>query len=414
MADRAAILAAWAGLRWATARLRDREVLARRQARLWRRMAPVLRATPALARHAGQPLAALPITDVAAMRADFPGWNSRSIAEADARAVAQAAERGDAASLPGGISAGLSTGSSGGHGLFLADRRERARYVGQALARLLPAAALFHGRRIALCLRADSALYRDVGGAGRFAFHFVPLAASAVDRAAALQRIDPQVLIAPPHVLADLAHAGIALPALDRLFYGAEPLGDIERSWIAARLGRRPDPIYQATEGFIGATCPHGTLHLNEEEMVIELEPVAGTSRFRPIVTDLRRRTQPIVRVRLDDLVEPIERGCACGGVTRAIRPVEGRIDDIWRWPGATICPGEVETVLADALGGGARWRAVAGPTGVTVESDSAGQAIAALGGLLAAYRVDRPIAARPLRTDPAPKRRRVRWCADA
>lgn len=376
-------------------------------------MAPVLRATPALADHAGKPLDALPITDVATMRADFAGWNSRGIREADARAAAEAAERGEAALLAGGISAGLSTGSSGTRGLFLADPQERARYVGQALARLLPATALVRGARIALCLRADSALYRDVGRAGRFAFHFVPLAASPADRAAALERIDPQVLIAPPHVLADLAQAGIALPALNRLFYGAEPLGEAERGWIAARLGRRPDPIYQATEGFIGATCRQGTLHLNEEEMVVELEPVPGTSRFRPIVTDLGRRTQPIVRIRLDDLVEPLAAPCPCGAATRAVRPIEGRIDDLWRWPGATICPRDVDTALAAALGGGARWRAIAGPAGVTVESDAPDDAVPALRGLLAAHRVDRPVSTRPFKADTAPKRRRVRWFAD-
>lgn len=412
MADRVRVLAAWASTRWA-ARLRDREALARRQSRLWRRMTPVLHATPALAAHAGQPLTALPIIDVATMRADFAGWNSRGIVEAAARAAAEAAERGEAALLPGGVSAGLSTGSGGIRGLFLADARERARYVGQALARLLPAGALLHGRRIALCLRADSALYRDVGRAGRFDFHFVPLAASAAERAAALQRIDPQVLIAPPHILAEFAHAGIALPALDRLFYGAEPLGEAERGWIAARLGRRPDPIYQATEGFIGATCPEGTLHLNEEEMVIELEPVPDTSRFRPIVTDLRRRTQPIVRVRLDDLVEPLAERCPCGAVTRAVRPIEGRIDDLWHWDGATICPRDVETMLAEALGGGARWRAIAGPAGVTIESDSPDEAVAALRALLVTHRADRPVNARPLQTDTAPKRRRVRWSID-
>ena len=412
MADRAAILAAWARTRWA-ARIRDRGALARRQARLWQRMAPMLRATPALAAYAGRPLAALPITDVAAIRADFAGWNSRGLTEAAARAAAEAAERGEAALLAHEISAGFSTGSSGTRGLFLTDPQERARYVGQALARLLPASALLAGRRIALCLRADSALYRDVGRAGRFAFHFVPLAASPGARAAALRRIDPQVLIAPPHVLAELADAGIALPALDRLFYGAEPLGEAERGWIAARLGRRPDPIYQATEGFIGATCRMGTLHLNEEEMVVELEPVPGTSRFRPIVTDLGRRTQPIVRVRLDDLVEPLAEPCGCGAATRAIHPVEGRIYDLWRWEGVTICPRDVETVLADALGGGARWRAIAGPAGVSVASDAPDIALPALRALLSAHRIDRPLIAHPFHPELTPKRRRVRWRSD-
>lgn len=416
MADRAAILRAWLETRWAMAGVRSHVALERRQARLWRRMAPVVAATPALAPFAGKPLQALPPVSVATLRADFDRWNSAGLRHADALAAAFAAERGIAAPeepalLPGGIAAGLSTGTSGTRGLFLADAAERARYVGQSLARLLGVGDLIAGKRILLCLRADSALYRDVGSVGRFAFRFVALTLPPDDRAAAIAAFDPQVLIAPPHVLAALGRQDLRLPSLERVFYGAEPMGDAERDWIAARVGVRPDPLYQATEGFLGAPCRLGTLHLNEHDMVIELVPVDGTDRFRPIVTDLRRTTQPIVRVMLDDLIAPLDGGCDCGAVTRAIRPVEGRIADIWRWDGQAICPRTVEDRVAAALGPAADWRATASPAGVVVEAEDGGAARAALGALLAARGIDRPVGNRPFRGHgDAPKRRRVRW----
>jgi hypothetical protein len=89
-------------------------------------------------------------------------------------------------------------------------------------------------------------------------------------QSAPLVRIDPQ------GVLLDLAVANRPLPALRRLFYGAETLNATERAFVTKRLGRRPDPIYQATEGFLGAPCRLGTLHLNEDAMIIERAPLGG------------------------------------------------------------------------------------------------------------------------------------------
>ena len=53
----------------------------------------------------------------------------------------------------------------------------------------------------------------------------------------------------------------MALPWLESVpVWGAEPMGVLERDWIGAALGVHPDPIYQATEGFLGAACPEGVL----------------------------------------------------------------------------------------------------------------------------------------------------------
>lgn len=411
MPDRSAILAAWAGTRLAMAR--GPAVLARHRDCLWRGLAPTLAATPALRAWAGRPLCAVPVTDAADLRRDLAAWNTLGLSEAAARAAAEDAERGGAGTVADGVVAGFSTGTEGTRGVFLASVRERAFYVGQSLAKLLPARALLTGARIALVLRANSALYRDVADAGPFRFRFLPLSLDGGERLAALRAFGPDTLVAPAHVLAGVARtaAGPPLPTLRRLFFGAEPMGDTERAWIADALGVRPAPIYQATEGFLGAACRHGTLHLNEDSLHVEMEPVPGVAAFRPVVTDLRRRSQPVVRVRLDDLIEPLPGRCPCGFAGRAIRPVAGRVADVWRLPGGAVLPRHVTDAFEAALGPAAEWWAEASPAGLaaTVRDPAlAGRAAAVLRGfggtMPVAVRVGEPCSR-------GPKRRRVRWC---
>ena len=52
-----------------------------------------------------------------------------------------------------------------------------------------------------------------------------------------------------------------------------------------------------------------------------------------PIVTDLYRRTQPVVRYRLNDVLVQRETPCPCGSAHLALDRIEGREDDIvWLW----------------------------------------------------------------------------------
>jgi phenylacetate-coenzyme A ligase PaaK-like adenylate-forming protein len=139
---------------------------------------------------------------------------------------------------------------------------------------------------------------------------------------------------------------------------------------------------------------------------------VPGTGRFLPIVTDLRRTTQPMIRVRLPDLLEPLAAPCPCGSPLTALHPVEGRLEDLWRWPGAVICPREIETAVSGALGPEHDWRAVATPGGVTVEADPAQveAAKSAVETLLAGHGVAVPVTAGGRAIQNGVKRRRVRW----
>jgi putative adenylate-forming enzyme len=126
-------------------------------------------------------------------------------------------------------------------------------------------------------------------------------------------------------------------------------LDPLDRVRIERAFGVRVEQIYQATEGFLGATCGHGSLHLNEEHLIVEREWLdAERTRFVPVITDLYRSTQPIVRYRLNDVLVARREPCECGIAALALERVEGREDDLlWLAPahGTRLVP-----MFADVL----------------------------------------------------------------
>ena len=87
--------------------------------------------------------------------------------------------------------------------------------------------------------------------------------------------------------------------------------------------------VYQCTEGFLAAPCKHGTLHFNEDFLMIEKKYIdQEQTKFHPIITDLLRKTQPIVRYELNDIISE-KKNCPCGSKHIGINQIEGRSDDI-------------------------------------------------------------------------------------
>ncbi len=144
--------------------------------------------------------------------------------------------------------------------------------------------------------------------------------------------------------------------------------------------------------------------------MIVERQPVPGTSRFRPIITDLRRTSQPVVRLLLDDLLEPAP-PCPCRSPRLAVRGVEGRAEDIWQYA-EPVLPRQVEDAMVDALGPGQDWRVTASPALIRIETDEARakEAQRAIAALFAHPESCPPIQSGPLMEQDGPKRRRVRW----
>ena len=387
---------------------RSEDGLAKRRARLWNELQLAVRRTPALAAYAGRPLRDLPVTDVADLRSDYGRWNSLGKSHESLHAAALDAENGGTGEVCPGVVCGYSTGSGGTRGLFVADRNERADYVGQILARALQPSALLKPMRLALILRANSRLYSDSAGRRRSFLH-LPLDLTPAETADSLERFSPTVLIAPAAKLVTLAAHGLRLPDLKRLFYGAEPMSGGERSWLESVLGLRPDPIYQATEGFIAIACDQGRLHLNEHSLDVELEPAPGTGGFRPILTDLRRRNQPIVRIRTDDLIELDCKPCHCGYAGRAIHPVMGRISEVLRYPGCTVSPARLMAAMDALAPPPLQWQVIGHSDAVELRLGPGGAQDQVVAGLNHDLGLPVPVRLSTTPPDaPAPKRRRI------
>ncbi|MFJ4225202.1 F390 synthetase-related protein [Microbacterium sp. NPDC089695] len=325
------ILREFAAVRWLRP-LRSRRAVERRQRRLLRAHERFLRRrSPYFAALlATRSFAELPLMDKTAMMAHFDEMNTVDVRRDDALALAMANERSrDFDADLGRLSVGLSSGTSGHRGLFVVSAAERDAWVGAVLARTLPRGRLA-GHRIALFLRADNTLYESVGSRV-VSFRYFDVYADMDDNIDALTEYAPTILVAPPSVLRRIAQAaddGRFQVAPTKVYAVAEVLEVADAERIRVALGQQLlHQLYQCTEGFLAHTCERGVLHLNEDSVLIEREWL-DERRFVPIVTDLRRRAQPIVRYRLGDVLGLRSEPCGCGSALTALDRIEGREGD--------------------------------------------------------------------------------------
>lgn len=321
-------------------RFTDRAALEQHQARQMERLrTQVLARSPHFQPLTHLPMHAWPTMDKAAMMRNFDRMNTAGLRLDDVLTCARRAESTrDFKPMLGRYSVGLSSGTSGGRGVFAVSPEERATWAGVMLAKLLPA-GLLRRERIALFLRANNNLYSAVRTpwlSFRFFDLFQPLDAL-LEQASDYQ---PTIIVAPAQVLRALALAqseGRARLAPARVVSVAEVLEPMDRSLIEAAFGT-PGEVYQATEGFLGSTCRHGVMHLNEEFVHVEPQWI-DDARFVPLITDFTRSTQPIVRYRLDDVLVRRAEPCRCGNAAMAIERIEGRCDDMLQLPGRNAAP---------------------------------------------------------------------------
>jgi putative adenylate-forming enzyme len=310
----------------------------------------------------------LPILTKTEMMANFDTWNTAGIRQSEAQAVAEKAETTrQFKPNVNGITVGLSTGTSGSRGLFLASESEQHAWSGVMLQRVLRG-TLLQQHRLALFLRADSNLYQQAGSQ-RIKFRFFDLQRPPGELWASLREYGPTVLAAPPRVLRELSQqpwAAAFMQSPGIILSVADVLETEEAVPLRHAFGRRVDQIYQATEGFLAASCPHGHLHWNEDCLILEKAWLDGNrTRYHPVITDFRRRTQPIIRYRLNDIiVEPDKAGnCACGSIFTRIGRIEGRSDEVLQLPSRAltgcvpIYPDFVRRALALSLPVGVEYR---------------------------------------------------------
>ncbi len=302
-------------------------------------------------------LASGPVVTRDEYRANFAAWNDLGLDLPAARHLAMGEAAGTATGHPQ-FSFGLSTGTLGEPGVFITSARDRSRWLGTFFARVVPP-ELMIGTRAAVLLRHNNPLYHQTKG--RTVFFGLADGAEAV--AAGLGALRPQILVGPPFALRRIveSQAFRQAPWAPRLvIVGGEPLWPEDEAVLRDGLGGAPvRQVYQAAEGFFGASCRHGRLHLNTDVVRVDAVRLSGVSgRFVPVVTDLvRDGPQRIVRYRTDDLaVERPDcdpRACPCGSALPAVAGIEGRLADVLVLPPQSLLfPGEVHAAVAPELGG--------------------------------------------------------------
>ncbi|GAB1156029.1 hypothetical protein YWY31_20540 [Paenibacillus illinoisensis] len=272
-----------------------------------------------------------PIIDKTIMMQHFDQLNTVGISKNEAMTLAgESEDTRDFKPSVQGITVGLSSGTSGNRGLFLVSEREQDAWTGTVLAKLLPG-GLWKPARIAFFLRANSNLYESVQR-GKLQFQYFDLLEPVHTLVERMEEYRPTVWVAPPsmlRMLADAYQAASLTVTPEKIISVAEVLDPLDRKVLERVFGQTIHQVYQCTEGFLGATCRLGTLHLNEDIVHIEKEFIDRASRrFVPIITDFSRISQPIIRYRLNDILTEAAAPCDCGSPFTAIERIEGRCDD--------------------------------------------------------------------------------------
>ncbi|NUF77686.1 CoF synthetase [Snodgrassella sp. ESL0323] len=288
----------------------------------------VLTKSPYFSQFINQPFESWPLMNKQLMMAHFDQMNTENLTCDSLLTLAQHSEQQrDFSARMGKFSVGLSSGTSGQRGLFVVSPREQLIWAGGILAKMLPR-GLLTKERVALFLRADNHLYHSTNSHW-LTFRFYGLFDNFQQQIQSLNEYQPTIIVAPAQVLRALATEKLngkltINPVL--VISAAEVLEDQDKQIIKQVFNQLAE-VYQATEGFLAATCPLGTLHLNEE--FIYIEPCwLDENRFMPIITDFTRETQPIVRYQLDDILVRRQTPCLCGRQGMAISHIEGRCDD--------------------------------------------------------------------------------------
>jgi len=285
-----------------------------------------------------------PIINKSIMMHHFDDINTVQIQKERAFEVALKAEQTrDFAPMIDKYAVGLSSGTSGNRGLFITSPKERDAWAGMILAKAMPN-GICSKERIAFFLRANNQLYSTLNKSKTIQFHFFDLVTDFEAHIKKLNEIKPTIISAPASVLIYLArnkHKLFINPK--KIISVAEVLESHEAEILSEVFNCIVSQIYQCTEGLLAISDrASNTLLMNESFLIIEKEWLDET-RFVPIITDLFRHSQPVIRYRLDDvLVE--NRGST--HIYTELKQIEGRLGD--------VCYGrrgdEIVPVFADSI----------------------------------------------------------------
>lgn len=302
------------------------------QAKRWAKMQFTLQQSPFYEdlSNRKQELKNYPVINKSIFMEHFNSINTRRIKRDEAFALAIKSEKSrNFSPMINGVTIGLSSGTSGNRGVFLATEVERAQWVACVLDRVIGFS--LKKRSVAFFLRANSNLYDSVKSKV-LTFEFFDLMKDLKTQIPKLNKIQPTILVAQPSLLVELAKkkkTGELNINPDKIISVAEVLYPEDAEYLQSVFGQTIHQVYQCTEGLLATSCKHGTLHFNEDFLIIEKKYIdTDRKRFHPVITDLMRTTQPVVRYELNDIIHE-KKDCPCGSKSIGIEQIEGRSDDV-------------------------------------------------------------------------------------
>ncbi len=246
-----------------------------------------------------------------------------------------------------GITVGLSTGTSGKRGLFLVSENERAQWAALIMSRVIKP-KFFKKQKVAFFLRANSNLYTSVAS-GLFEFMYFDIFRPLNELLVELNKYQPDILASQPSLLVDIALAQknnqLNIKPIQIISF-AEVLHANDKKSISTIFNTKITEVYQCTEGFLGVSCEYGTMHLNEDFIRFDKEWI-DRNKFYPIVTDFSRHSQPVVKYKLNDVLEIKTEPCLCGSPLLGIERIIGRDDDVLIFNGIKVYPDLIARKIA-------------------------------------------------------------------
>ena len=156
-----------------------------------------------------------------------------------------------------------------------------------------------------------------------------------------IERVRPIQIFSHASALAELAHhaeergRNVDGLGIRVAFLTAEQLYDHQRQRIERVFGCRGANGYGARDaGFLASECPSGGMHLNTEDVVVEIVDDRGVllpagQAGQVVVTHLESEEFPFVRYRTGDVAVLHDAPCECGRGLPLIREIHGRADDL-------------------------------------------------------------------------------------
>jgi len=160
---------------------------------------------------------------------------------------------------------------------------------------------------------------------------------------AQMQQFVEQLAVLRPDVLLGYANslyflakhlqaAGIGGIRPRAIISGGESLDAEARRLLESVFASRVFLRYGSREtDIIASECEHGKLHVNDDNLLVEVLTDPGQPYGRVVITDLWNYAMPLIRYEIGDFASRSDQACACGRGLSVLAGVEGRSSEMFK-----------------------------------------------------------------------------------